>query len=155
MAASYRELESGVDSQEDFQKLYGVSQDIVGWLKAGERIGDHVVQRDNDDCPTHNFYGHDIRCGECILTQIVFEDDPPDESGKEAVRKSKDYQACLEVLEERTIREPLADVTVEDRLLMLVTCSYFQKDGRFVSVCRELRENENPESIAALYASEQ
>ena len=42
-------------------------------------------------------------------------------------------------------------MTVEDKLLMLVTCSYFQEDGRFVLVCRALRENETPEQISELY----
>lgn len=88
------------------------------------------------------------------ITQIVFEDDLPDVP-EEAGRRSKDYQAYLEALEERTIWKPLVDTTVEDRLLMLVTCSYFQEDGRFVLVCRELRENEDPESLAVLYSSAQ
>lgn len=223
--------EEALTVQEDFLKLYEANKDVVGWLKAGERIDDPVVQRDNDYYLTHNFYGksdsngtlflninnaliprddvllihgHNMRSGAMFgtllkymnyeymcqnplisfrtiydaedvyytpiaafnasmipgnaeyfdITQIVFEDDLPDVP-EEAGRRSKDYQAYLEALEERTIWKPLVDTTVEDRLLMLVTCSYFQEDGRFVLVCRELRENEDPESLAVLYSSAQ
>lgn len=217
--------------QEDFLKLYEANKDIVGWLKAGDRIDDPVVQRDNDYYLTHNFYGksdsngtlflnmnnaliprddvllihgHNMRSGAMFgtllkdmnyeymcqyplisfrtiydaedvyytpiaafnasmmpenaeyfdITQIVFEDDTPD--GTEGTeRKSKAYQAYLEDLDERTIWKPLVDVNVEDELLMLVTCSYFQEDGRFVLVCRKLREDEDPERLAALYSSGQ
>ncbi|MBE5765977.1 MAG: class B sortase [Clostridiales bacterium] len=42
------------------------------------------------------------------------------------------------------------DVEFGDSLLSLVTCSYEQDDGRFIVVCRKLREGENEADIAEL-----
>ena len=56
-----------------------------------------------------------------------------------------------EILQISLWRPPL-DLRPGDRLLMLVTCSYLQDNGRFVLVCRRLREGETCESIEALFA---
>ena len=54
-----------------------------------------------------------------------------------------------------SIWESPLDVTWEDELLMLSTCSYYQEDGRFMLVLRKLREDETPESIAELFSAAQ
>ncbi len=59
-----------------------------------------------------------------------------------------EYLAEMQALSEW---KPLVDVTADDRLLMLVTCSYYHTDGRMMMVCRALREGETPESIRELY----
>ena len=37
---------------------------------------------------------------------------------------------------------------------MLVTCSYFQENGRFVLVCGRLREDESREAIESAFAED-
>ena len=44
------------------------------------------------------------------------------------------------------------ETTQEDQLLSLVTCSYFQDNGRLLVVGRALREGESAEDAAALVA---
>ena len=82
------------------------------------------------------------------ITQILFDNDPPAEGeAEDAPRRSASYQAYLDSLQARSYWASPVDVSVEDRLLMLVTCSYEQEDGRFVLVLRQLREGETPENI--------
>ena len=97
------------------------------------------------------------------ITPINFEDDvvaeeeqttqstadPSDTSA--ATRHSTAYREYLSALEQVSLWQAAVDVTEDDSLLMLVTCSYEQEDGRFMLVCRALREDETPESITALY----
>lgn len=64
---------------------------------------------------------------------------------------SEKYSAYLDEIAERSEWTPKTDVSVDDHLLMLVTCSYFYGNGRLLLVCRELRADETPESITALY----
>ena len=45
------------------------------------------------------------------------------------------------------------DVAPTDELLMLLTCTYHHLDGRFVLLCRKLREGETPEDMLGLYAA--
>lgn len=86
------------------------------------------------------------------ITSMRFEDDPMQEGEVERTeRRNAEFQQYLDALSERSVWQAATDVTVEDKLLMLVTCSYFQEDGRFVLVCRALRENETPEQISELY----
>lgn len=98
------------------------------------------------------------------ITQIVFDDDP-DEDGTnvgegadtadgETVRKSTELQTYLDALQEWSLWESPVDVNVDDELLMLVTCSYYHDDGRFVLVCRKLRSDETRESVEALFTAE-
>ncbi len=61
-------------------------------------------------------------------------------------------QAYLDAMQERSIWTAPIDVTTDDELLMLVTCSYYQTNGRFLLVCRKLRADETPEMISELYA---
>ncbi len=52
----------------------------------------------------------------------------------------------------RSLYEIPVDVTSEDRVLALVTCSYSDDNGRLMVFCRALREGETRESVAALFA---
>lgn len=63
-----------------------------------------------------------------------------------------DYQAYLDEMAELSIWQSPADVNTDDKLLMLVTCSYYQDNGRFMLVCRQLRADEKPEDMQKLYA---
>lgn len=42
--------------QKEFLELYETNSDLVGWLRAGEKIDFPVVQRDNEYYLRHNFY---------------------------------------------------------------------------------------------------
>ena len=53
----------------------------------------------------------------------------------------------LEDMLGRSLWEPLVPVDALDEFLMLVTCSYYHNDGRFILLCRKLREGETPENI--------
>lgn len=68
------------------------------------------------------------------ITQILFDDDAG-------------FQTYLDSIQARSYWPAPVDVSVGDSLLMLITCSYEQDDGRFVLVCRQLREGETPENI--------
>ena len=52
----------------------------------------------------------------------------------------------------RSIWESPLGVSTSDELLVLITCSYYQEDGRFFLFCRKLREDETPEEVAELFA---
>lgn len=79
------------------------------------------------------------------ITQMVFDN----ESREGEPRQSAEYQTYLNEIQRRSYWSSPVDVTVEDELLMLVTCSYELQDGRFVLVLRRLRDNETPEGILA------
>ena len=51
---------------------------------------------------------------------------------------------------ERSMFDIPIDVNYEDELLTLVTCSYYQDNGRFILFARRLRANETVESVSAL-----
>lgn len=57
----------------------------------------------------------------------------------------EEHQAYLDAVLARSLWASPADVTVEDPLMILITCSYQHDDGRFLLVCRQLREGETPE----------
>lgn len=42
------------------------------------------------------------------------------------------------------------DVQADDNLMSLITCSYSHSNGRFMMVCREMREDETAESVAEM-----
>lgn len=59
--------------------------------------------------------------------------------------------AFIDELQERSLFEIQGlDVAAEDRIICLVTCSYRVKDGRLMVFCRQLRDGETPEDMAAL-----
>ena len=75
----------------------------------------------------------------------------PAKKMQEAIRKRARYRKYLEEIRERSLWESPADVRTEDDLLILVTCSYFQDNGRFMLFCRKLRDGETPEEIEAMF----
>ena len=66
---------------------------------------------------------------------------------------AQDYQHYLDSLQAWSAWKSPAGVTPEDSLLMLVTCSYDQDDGRFMLVCRKLRDGETTDDIQRLFAA--
>ena len=61
------------------------------------------------------------------------------------------FQAYLEAALKRSAWISPADVSVQDEMIMLLTCSYYHADGRFVLLCRRLREGETPEGMRRLF----
>ena len=87
------------------------------------------------------------------ITQIVFPDD--EEGGEEdssTFRQSTAFRTYLDELKAVSLWESPVDVNVDDKLLMLITCSYDLEDGRLMVVCRRLRDGETPEEVAELFA---
>ncbi|NLO84299.1 MAG: class B sortase [Clostridiales bacterium] len=59
--------------------------------------------------------------------------------------------AFIAELQDRSLYEiPGLDVTAEDQIICLVTCSYRLKDGRLMVFCRRLHDGETAEEMAAL-----
>ena len=87
------------------------------------------------------------------ITQIVF---PDDEEGAaedpSTFRQSSAFRTYLDELRAVSLWESPVDVNVDDKLLMLITCSYDLEDGRLMVVCRRLRDGETPEAVAGLFA---
>lgn len=77
-----------------------------------------------------------------------------DESTGELVQQPEgemNVQMFIDDLLERSMYEiPGLDVTAEDRILALVTCSYKLPNARITVFCRELREGETHEQMEAL-----
>ena len=87
------------------------------------------------------------------ITQIVFPDD--EEGGEEdssTFRQSTAFKTYLEEIQAESLWDSPVDVNVDDKLLMLITCSYDLEDGRLMVVCRKLRDGETPEEVAELFA---
>ena len=59
----------------------------------------------------------------------------------------EEAEAFLSELRARSYWTVPFDVTPEDRMIVLVTCSYLQTNGRFLLFCRELREGETAEDV--------
>ncbi len=88
------------------------------------------------------------------ITQIVFPDDEAGEvTDSSTFRQSSAFKAYLEELRAVSLWESPVDVNVDDKLLMLITCSYDLEDGRLMVVCRRLRDGETPEEVAGLFAT--
>ena len=68
---------------------------------------------------------------------------------------SEDFTQYLARLKNKSIWDAPIDLCPTDELLMLVTCSYYQENGRFVLVCRRLREVETREMIENAFAEDQ
>ena len=60
------------------------------------------------------------------------------------------FDAFLEDVQSRSLFNIPVDVNEDDQLLSLVTCSYSMDNGRFIIMCRKLREGETPEQMEAL-----
>ena len=58
--------------------------------------------------------------------------------------------AFLADVQSRSLFDIPVDVNEDDQLLSLVTCSYSMDNGRFIIMCRKLREDETPEQMSAL-----
>ena len=88
------------------------------------------------------------------ITQIVFPDDEAGEvTDSSTFRQSSAFKAYLDELRAVSLWESPVDVNVDDKLLMLITCSYDLEDGRLMVVCRRLRGGETPEEVAGLFAT--
>lgn len=61
------------------------------------------------------------------------------------------FQAYLDAVLKRSAWTSPVDVNTQDELLMLLTCSYYHADGRFVLLCRKLREGETAEEMQRLF----
>lgn len=62
------------------------------------------------------------------------------------------FQAYLDAVLKRSAWTSPVDVNTQDELLMLLTCSYYHADGRFVLLCRKIREGETAEEMQRLFA---
>ena len=60
------------------------------------------------------------------------------------------FDAFLADVQSRSLFDIPVDVNEDDQLLSLVTCSYSMDNGRFIIMCRKLREDETPEQMSAL-----
>ena len=57
------------------------------------------------------------------------------------------FDLFIEQLRARSVYYVPIDVRYGDALLSLVTCSYEQDNGRFILVCRKIREGESREDV--------
>ncbi len=78
------------------------------------------------------------------ITRFNFENDIVEDIAlaEENGRSSTMYQQYLNDVQARSLWKSPMDVNVQDELLILVTCSYRNEDGRFMLVCRKLRADE-------------
>lgn len=60
-----------------------------------------------------------------------------------------DKQAFIDELKSRSIFDIPVEVTAEDPLISLVTCSYSNDDGRFILAMRKVRSGEDVQTLAA------
>lgn len=95
------------------------------------------------------------------LLRINFDDDPVDPNAVprkpaegETVRKSAEFSGYLDEVLALSEWQSRVDVNVDDTVIVLITCSYRQENGRMMLFCRQLRDGETPESIQALYADD-
>lgn len=58
-----------------------------------------------------------------------------------------EYQLYLDEISKHSEWTSPVDVTTDDELLMLVTCSYNLSNSRYILTCRKVRENEDPEEL--------
>ena len=58
-----------------------------------------------------------------------------------------EYQSYLDEIEKHSEWISPVDVTTDDELLMLITCSYNLSNSRYILTCRKVRENEDPEVL--------
>ena len=65
-----------------------------------------------------------------------------------------DFQAYLDAAISRSAWKAPTDVTTDDEMIMLVTCSYNFVNSRHLLLCRRLRADETPEQMRALYLNQ-
>ena len=53
----------------------------------------------------------------------------------------------IEEIRERSLYDIPVDVTAEDQIMVLVTCSYKHEDGRLLIFCRKARKTENVNTL--------
>ena len=64
---------------------------------------------------------------------------------------TEEAEAFFSEISALSVWDAKTDVNADDSLLTLITCSYQQEDGRFMLVCRRLRENETASEIKVCY----
>lgn len=60
---------------------------------------------------------------------------------------SKELEQLIGELRKRSLLELPIDVDAEDRIMVLVTCSYGTKDGRLLVCCRKVRQEETQDEL--------
>lgn len=199
------------EMQADFEALYEVNPDVVGWLTCGPDIDYPVVRRDLEYYLNHGFdrrkdvngtlfvnpigniwprdpilmiHGHatrgramfgslrryldenHLRQYPLISFRTIYDEEPVqyvpfagfDASMNEGDRwyfdllrngyaSEEDAELYLSEVRARSYWTVPFEVKAEDPLLVLVTCSYINQNGRFMLFCRQLRENETAEDV--------
>ena len=83
------------------------------------------------------------------LTRIRFDYDQPTDDPE--VWRSSELEAYIREVRELSMWDSPVEADSTDRFIVLVTCSYSHDDGRMMLVCRQLRETETAESVAAMF----
>ena len=199
------------EMQADFEALYEVNPDVVGWLTCGPDIDYPVVRRDLEFYLNHGFnrrkdvngalfvnpigniwprdpilmiHGHatrgramfgglrrfldenHLRQYPLVSFRTIYDADPVlyvpfagfDASMNEDDRwyfdllrngyaSEEDAEHYLSEVRSRSYWTVPFEVTADDPLLVLVTCSYINENGRFMLFCRQLREEETAEEV--------
>lgn len=65
----------------------------------------------------------------------------------------EEKQAFIDKMIKRSMYKLPCKADADDQLVTLVTCEYSYPNGRFLFICRELREDETEEQIRELYAN--
>ncbi len=102
--------------------------------------------------PVWPYISEDAESAEMSMAEEVQPDEmytPEEAELEERIRARK--AGYLEEIAARQIWEGPVDADADDDLLMLVTCSYYQTNGRFLLLCRKLREDETPEMIQSMF----
>lgn len=198
-----------------YEALYAINQDLVGWITAGDLVDGPVVQKDNSYYLHRDLYGKYSTHGTILLDEANtdYENDPylvlyghqfSDKTMFSGLREYRDIEyykkyplaefgmlyeetprqyaifAVLDVsattnernylrircfkewkdpayresfladIQDRSYYSTPIDVNGEDKILCMITCSYFDTNGRLLVYARALREGETPESIQIL-----
>ena len=207
---------------EDFLELKSMNPDVMGWLKAGEKIDYPVLRHSEDEnfYLNHNFfgendfngsiflsqynvlrprdtvlqiYGHFLATGDMFGTLPKYTDESymrqhaliqfrtvfADETGSDwyvpiamfsasmdddepqyfdihpvNFENREEHTAYLNEIQSRSAWKAPVDVNIDDELIVLITCSYNFINSRHLLFCRQLRENETPEQMQALYLNQ-
>ena len=95
-------------------------------------------------------------------TETVSETEFPEDSAAETVPESITEEELLlrirmrkwwylNEIQERSLWKAPVDMDEYDEYLMLFTCSYYHDNGRFMLLCRKLRDYETPEMIRSQF----
>ena len=63
----------------------------------------------------------------------------------------KRCQTYLDAMKKLSIWQSPIEAAIDDEYIALITCSYYQENGRFILVCRKLRKDETPEAIRSAF----